>query len=152
TAITADHDGRRQPGARRFAPALGFVLAGRTRTYFAGDTAAFPGLAEQVGGCDIALLPVGGWGPGLGPGHLTPATAAGLLPALRARHAIPIHYGTFWPIGADRIRPQEFLPPGSAFRDHAAVLAPGCEVHVLAPGQTVDLPYALTPTFAKRAS
>jgi L-ascorbate metabolism protein UlaG (beta-lactamase superfamily) len=135
-AVPARHDGRRWPGARRFAQALRYVLCGQVRTYFAGDTDAYPQLPDAVGGCDLALLPVGGWGPYLGPGHLDPIRAADLLPSLGARH--PIHFGTLWPIGADRLRPHEFFQPGRDFARHAARTG-ACRISELHPGQTVRL-------------
>jgi L-ascorbate metabolism protein UlaG (beta-lactamase superfamily) len=138
-AVPAAHDGRRWPGGRRSAPALGYVVTGQGRTYFAGDTDVYPQLPDAVGRCDVALLPVGGWGPVLGPGHLDPARAAGLLPLLAVRHAIPIHFGTLWPIGMDRVRPHEFLPPGREFARHAARIDPGCEIHELRPAGSVHI-------------
>ena len=64
--VPAEHDGHRWPWSRRRAPALGYVVSGKARTYFAGDTDWSPVVREAVGRCDIALLPVGGWGPTLG--------------------------------------------------------------------------------------
>lgn len=143
-AVPARHDGRRWPGSRRRAPALGYVIEGRTRTYFAGDTDLYPDMAEEVGGCDTALLPVGGWGPGLGSGHLDPHRAAAALAVLGARVAVPVHFGTLWPIGLDRVRPDEFLLPGRRFAELARLHAPAAEVRELVPGQTVrvELPPA----------
>ena len=65
------------------------------------------------GACDVALLPVGGWGPGLGPGHLNSSTAAEAVALLGVTDVVPIHFGTLWPIGMDRVRPEEFLQPGA---------------------------------------
>ena len=61
--VPADHDGHRWPWSRRRAPALGYVVSGTARTYFAGDTDWSAVVREAVGRCDIALLPVLGWGP-----------------------------------------------------------------------------------------
>lgn len=139
TAVPARHDGRRRRGTRLAALTLGYVISGAARTYYAGDTGLFCDLADAVGGCDVALLPVGGWGPQLGPGHLDPIMAAGLLPLLGAREAVPVHFGTFWPVGMERVRPYEFIGPGRRFRQHSAVLAPRVAVHELAPGESVHL-------------
>jgi L-ascorbate metabolism protein UlaG (beta-lactamase superfamily) len=136
-AVPALHDGRRWPGSRRQIPALGYVIEGRTRTYFAGDTDFYPDMPAAVGTCDIALLPVGGWGPGLGPGHFDPHRAAAALALLGARIAVPVHFGTLWPIGLDRVRPDEFLLPGRRFAELAGQRAPVAEVRELVPGQTV---------------
>ncbi|BBB01145.1 hypothetical protein RVR_8410 [Actinacidiphila reveromycinica] len=136
-AVPAAHDGRRLPyGPQRAAP-LGYVLAGEARTYFAGDTGLFEGMAEAVGPCDIALLPVGGWGPFLGPGHLNAERAARALAELAPRAAVPVHYGTYWPIGMEAVRPHEFHAPGEEFERFAARLAPGVAVHRPAHGQSV---------------
>lgn len=90
------------------------MLEGEERTYFAGDTGLFDTMAEEVGPCDAALLPVGGWGPFLGDGHLNPARAAQALARLAPRAAVPIHYGTYWPIGMDAVRPHEFHSPATS--------------------------------------
>lgn len=62
-AVPASHDGRRIPVGPHRSPALGFVVSGEARTYFAGDTGLFDSMAEAVGEVDVALLPVGGGGP-----------------------------------------------------------------------------------------
>ena len=136
-AVPAAHDGRRLPYGPHRARALGYVLAGEARTYFAGDTGLFDGMAEAVGPCDIALLPVGGWGPFLGPGHLNAERAARALAELAPRAAVPVHYGTYWPIGMDAVRPHEFHTPGRDFARIAGELAPAVSVHLLAHGQSV---------------
>lgn len=138
-AVPAAHDGRRLPYGRRRAATLGYVVQGEARTYFAGDTGLFDGLADRVGPVDMALLPVGGWGPYLGPGHLDARRAAEALRLLDARCAVPVHYGTYWPIGMDAIRPHEFHSPGDEFGRQAARLAPGTEIHVLEHGTSVRL-------------
>src|SRR3712207_288330 len=81
TAVPADHPGHRW-GPRLTqgpdTPAVGHLLEGAGQTvYVSGDTDLFDGmhiLGER--GVDIALLPVWGWGPTLGPGHLDPDRAA----------------------------------------------------------------------------
>ncbi|WP_369375079.1 MBL fold metallo-hydrolase [Streptomyces sp. cg36] len=135
--VSARHDGRRLPFGPHRSPALGYVVEGRARTYFAGDTGLFDEMAEEVGPVDVALLPVGGWGPHLGPGHLDAGRAAEALAALAPRAAVPVHYGTYWPIGLDGVRPHEFHAPGDDFVRHAARLAPGVRVHRLGHGESV---------------
>lgn len=138
-ATLAHHDGRRWPGSRLRAPALGFVLraAGRT-AWFAGDTGLFPGL-DGIGPVDVALVPVGGWGPTLGPQHLDPAQAASAVRRVGAAHAVPVHYGTYWPAGLRRAAPALFRArcrePGQRF----AAAARGFVPHVIAPGESVTL-------------
>ncbi|MFG3060676.1 MBL fold metallo-hydrolase [Streptomyces sp. NPDC048231] len=135
--VPARHDGRRLPVGPRRSPALGFVLEGGARTYFAGDTGLFESMAEEVGPVDVAILPVGGWGPYLGPGHLDAGRAAEALARLMPRSAVPVHYGTYWPIGMDAVRPHEFHTPGEEFVRLAAHRAPEVSVHLLAHGESV---------------
>lgn len=135
-AVHAAHDGRRLPYGAHRAPALGFVLAGEARTYFAGDTGLFDDMAGAIGPVDLALLPVGGWGPYLGEGHLDPGRAAEALLRLGAHSAVPVHYGTYWPIGMDAVRPHEFHSPGDEFVRLAALRAPHAVVHRLRHGET----------------
>ncbi|MEU2393230.1 MBL fold metallo-hydrolase [Streptomyces sp. NPDC007369] len=139
-AVSARHDGRRLPFGPHLAPALGYVVQGARRTYFAGDTGLFASMAEEVGPVDVALLPVGGWGPYLGPGHLDAARAARALASLAPAAAVPVHYGTYWPIGLDAVRPHEFHAPGEDFLRHAGRLAPKVAVRVPGHGERVRLP------------
>ncbi|MFI9645274.1 MBL fold metallo-hydrolase [Streptomyces sp. NPDC052040] len=135
--VSARHDGRRLPVGPHRSPALGFVVEGEARTYFAGDTGLFAAMAEEVGPVDVALLPVGGWGPFLGEGHLDAGRAAQALAALGARSAVPVHYGTYWPMGMDAVRPHEFHAPGHEFVRLAGRSAPEAVVHLLAHGESV---------------
>ncbi|GAA3377672.1 MBL fold metallo-hydrolase [Streptomyces sannanensis] len=136
-AVPALHDGRRLPVGPHRSPALGYVISGEARTYFAGDTGLFDEMAEAVGPVDLALLPVGGWGPYLGHGHLDAGRAAQALARLAPRAAVPVHYGTYWPIGMDAVRPHEFHSPGDEFERKAARLAPQVAVHRLGHGESV---------------
>ncbi|WP_392673964.1 MBL fold metallo-hydrolase [Streptomyces sp. LN785] len=136
-AVPALHDGRRLPVGPHRSPALGYVVEGEARTYFAGDTGLFDGMAEAIGPVDVALLPVGGWGPFLGPSHLDAGRAAQALVRLAPCSAVPVHYGTYWPIGMDGIRPHEFHAPGDEFVRQAALLAPDVKVHRLDHGERV---------------
>ncbi|MFC0506355.1 MBL fold metallo-hydrolase [Micromonospora costi] len=134
-AVPAAHDGGRGPWSRHRAPAVGYLVHGRARTWFAGDTGLFDEMGK-LGPLDLALIPVGGWGPTLGHGHLDPAAAAEAVRRAAAAWAVPIHYGTFWPIGCDRVRPDRFLPPGEDFARHAGEVSPGTRVRVLHPGDS----------------
>jgi L-ascorbate metabolism protein UlaG (beta-lactamase superfamily) len=138
TAVPAVHDGRR---ARWGTPAeaLGYVIAGDgRRVYFAGDTELYDEMSE-LGSLELALLPVWGWGPSLSPGHLDPAGAARALTLLRPRVAVPIHWGTFFPLGLRRLRPDRLRRPPLEFAELAAEIAPEVQVRVLEPGETMDL-------------
>ena len=114
--------------------------AGR-RVYFAGDTELFDGLADAVGPgrLDLALLPVWGWGPSLGPGHMDPEQAARAAALLRPRVAIPIHWGTLLPLGLHRRHARLLHEPGADFARHVARLAPEVDVRLVRPGETVQL-------------
>ncbi|GLW49535.1 membrane protein [Streptomyces sp. NBRC 14336] len=138
-AVPARHDGRRLPVGRHHSPALGYVVEGEARTYFAGDTGLFDEMADEVGRVDVALLPVGGWGPYLGEGHLDAGRAAEALARLGAPSAVPVHYGTYWPIGMDAVRPHEFHAPGDEFVRLAGMRAPRAAVHRLGHGESVRL-------------
>jgi L-ascorbate metabolism protein UlaG (beta-lactamase superfamily) len=140
--VPAHHDGRRLPVGRHRSPALGYVVEGEARTYFAGDTGLFDTMAEEVGPVDAALLPVGGWGPYLGEGHLDAGGAAQALARLAPGFAVPVHYGTYWPIGMDAVRPHEFHAPGDEFVRLAARRAPGVAVRRLGHGESVRLEVA----------
>ncbi|WP_053662032.1 MBL fold metallo-hydrolase [Streptomyces sp. MMG1121] len=140
--VPALHDGRRLPVGPHRSPALGFVVEGEARTYFAGDTGLFDSMARRVGPVDVALLPVGGWGPFLGEEHLDAERAARAVARLAPRVAVPVHYGTYWPIGMDAVRPHEFHAPGDEFVRLAAVVAPQVAVHKLGHGESVRLEVA----------
>ncbi|MFF8447438.1 MBL fold metallo-hydrolase [Streptomyces leeuwenhoekii] len=141
-AVPARHDGRRLPFGPHRSPALGYVVEGEARTYFAGDTGLFDEMEKEVGPVDVALLPVGGWGPFLGEGHLDAGRAAEALARLAPGSAVPVHYGTYWPIGMDAVRPHEFHAPGDDFVRLAALRVPSVAVHRLAHGQSVRLEVA----------
>lgn len=136
-ATHADHEGRRPPFGPNV-PCVGYVVEGTSRVYFAGDTDIFPGMAD-LGRLDVALLPVAGWGPTLGPGHLDPRRAAEALRLIRPRAAVPIHWGTLAPLGLHR-RPWSYLTsPPRQFARLASVFAPEVDVRVLEPGEQLDL-------------
>ncbi len=139
-ATPAVHDGRRTPFGPR-ARAVGYVIeAGGTGVYFAGDTDIFAGMARLHRALDVALLPVWGWGPNLGPGHLDPVRAAEALTLLRPRFAVPIHWGTLFPLGMRRAGPRVAAvlhEPPRRFREEAARLAPDCRVLLTEPGDVV---------------
>jgi L-ascorbate metabolism protein UlaG (beta-lactamase superfamily) len=134
TAVEAEHGGGRRLGSDD-SETIGFVASGTSRAYFAGDTDLFEGMAELAGGLDLALLPVWGWGPTLGPGHLDPERAARAAAILKPRIAIPIHWGTLFPIGLSRLGRRHLIAPPREFERRCAELAPQVEVRVLSPGE-----------------
>jgi L-ascorbate metabolism protein UlaG (beta-lactamase superfamily) len=138
-AVPALHDGRRLPFGPA-APALGFRIAGEHVIYFAGDTDIFPEMAGLAPDLDLAILPVGGWGPTLRGGHMDAVRAARALTLLRPRSAVAIHWGTLWPIGMGRVRRARFEEPGRRFVDEARRIAPMVSVPLLVPGDRIELP------------
>lgn len=124
----------------RSSQTVGFEIAADRRVYFAGDTDLFEGMRDLAGdGLDLALLPVWGWGPTLGPGHLDPERAARAAAMLSPRVAIPIHWGTFFPLGLARLRPRHLDSPPRQFARFAARIAPQVEVRTLSPGESTAL-------------
>jgi L-ascorbate metabolism protein UlaG (beta-lactamase superfamily) len=135
--LAADHDGRRYPGSPHRGPALGYLVAGSRRCWYPGDTG--PHLAyEEVSNIDIALVPVGGWGPTLGEGHLDARQAARAVRQTQPDRAVPVHWGTWWPLGLPQ-RPELIDLPAAAFAEHVARMAPSTSVHVLRHGQSLKL-------------
>jgi L-ascorbate metabolism protein UlaG (beta-lactamase superfamily) len=138
TAAEAVHPGGRRLFAKH-AEAIGFLVRGRRRIYFAGDTDFFDGMSELDPELDLALLPVWGWGPEIGPGHLDPAAAARAAAALSPRLAVPIHWGTLYPFGLERFNGDPLRQPGSEFAAAVRELAPQVATRVLSPGESVSL-------------
>jgi L-ascorbate metabolism protein UlaG (beta-lactamase superfamily) len=137
-ATRAEHGSGRALGAR--SDALGYVVEGSRRIYFAGDTDLFPEMAQLAPGLDLALVPIWGWGPSLGPGHLDPRGAAEALALLRPRLAVPIHWGTYYPVQSTRWKSPAFLTePVREFERRAAELAPDVDVRVLQVGEELEL-------------
>jgi L-ascorbate metabolism protein UlaG (beta-lactamase superfamily) len=141
TAVAAVHDGRRWPvGKPREDDAIGFVVAaGGQRVYFAGDTELFDDM-RKLGPLDVALVPIWGWGTSLGPGHMNPSEAAAALALLAPATVVPIHWGTYLPIGSHRRHGRLLRTPVDEFLEEAARLAPRVHVQVLAPGESLVVP------------
>ena len=132
--VPAKHKPRRGPHSRVTADAVGYVMRSSGQAvYFAGDTDLFDEMSA-IAPVDVALLPIWGWGPTIGEGHLDPARAAEAVRILDARLVIPIHWGTYSPSIVSRRPPPWLLEPVDRFRaeldrigllDHVRVLAPG---------------------------
>ncbi len=136
TAVPALH--LRWP-LRPHAITIGFLIEGSTGIYFAGDTRFFPSMAVLSGRVDVALLPVGRWGPHPGPDRLGPASAAQAARVVGASVAIPVHWGTFYPAGFWRVWPRPLREPAARFVAAMAALAPEIEVRLLQPGDSTDV-------------
>ena len=137
-AVHAEH-GRRRSLFTTAEGALGILIAGSTSVYFAGDTDLFPAMRELAGRVDVALLPVSGWGPTLGRGHLDPWRAAEAAVRIRPAIAVPIHWATLYPLGLRRLARRRFEGPGEAFREAVTAHAVHVDVRVLQPGQSMPL-------------
>ena len=137
-ATLADHSGSRPPFGPR-AESIGFKIKGSQRIYFAGDTDLFPEMSAIAGNLDIALLPIWGWGPNLGPGHMDPHRAAQALRLLQPNIAIPIHWGTFAPLGISLLMRGFLSQPPITFAHHAEQLAPEVQIEIIPPGSSISL-------------
>jgi L-ascorbate metabolism protein UlaG (beta-lactamase superfamily) len=142
--LAATHDGRRHPLSRVRPPALGYRFANDAGScWYPGDTELRDDLSE-VAPVDLALVPVGGWGPTLADGHLDPDEAAEAVRRVGATWAVPVHWGTFWPAGLARVLPANhhrlFTEPGPRFA--AALTGSGIEPVLLAPGERAERPAA----------
>lgn len=151
TGVPADHSGHRWGPRFTHGPqsaAMGHLLeADGLRVYISGDTGLFDGMDDiaATGRIDLAALPVWGWGPNLGPGHLDPAGAADAVARLRPRVALPVHWGTLAVAGlpqlpgpaGERMRRLLVEPPREFT---AAVAAAGhpTRVLVVAPGESAE--------------
>ncbi len=132
TATPAVHDRRRRPLGPGADP-VGYVVRGSRSAYFAGDTDLYESMADLRGSLDLALLPVWGWGPDVGHGHLDPERAAQAAAIISPSVAIPIHWGTFaLPWAARRAGDRAW--PARRFAELASESAPSVQVRVLAVG------------------
>jgi L-ascorbate metabolism protein UlaG (beta-lactamase superfamily) len=136
-ATPAEHDGSRGPFRAR-GPAVGYLVTGSARVYFAGDTDLFEDMRSLAPGLDVALLPVAGWGLRVPPGHLTPRRAAEALQLLRPRVAVPIHWGTYRGFGIGRDA-AVLQAPAEDFVRFAGELAPETDVRLVPVGGTLEL-------------
>lgn len=133
TVVPAEHQSNRFASRRR-ADAVGYVLESASRTvYFPGDTDLHPVMAD-LPRPDVALLPIWGWGPAIGPGHLDPHRAAQAAAILEARHVLPIHWGTFAPRGLRRAEPRWFDDPARRLEQAIASESPHTTLRLVRPG------------------
>ncbi len=131
-ATPAVHGRRRRPLGPAADP-VGYLVRGSRSAYFAGDTDLFDAMVDLRGTVDLALLPVWGWGPDVGEGHLDPVRAAQAAALISPAMAIPIHWGTFalpWAAG----RGADPAWPARRFAELTGERAPAVEVRVLAVG------------------
>lgn len=144
SAVPAHHGGPRTPLSRATAAFVGYVADSGSRVYFAGDTSLFDDMAA-IAPLDLALLPIGGWGQTLGPGHMNPRLAAEALALLRPAVAVPIHWGTVHIRGFGWGNPRWLTQPASEFARQAAATAPDVAVRILESGESMPLPKGRAP-------
>lgn len=121
--------------------AQGYMLKGEKTIYFPGDTDIFPEMSELGDeAIDLALIPIWGWGPTLGSGHLNPKSAAEAVALLRPKHVIPIHWASFRPIGPIWEMLSYLHTPGPLFDYYVKQIASAAQVHFLESGETFVIP------------
>jgi L-ascorbate metabolism protein UlaG (beta-lactamase superfamily) len=130
---------RHRPMPHRPNAANGHLIRGaRTSLWVAGDTSLFPEMArltEPLGrGLDIAVVPIGGWGPRLSEGHMDARQAAEACARVGARWALPIHWGTLHPPFMGRRAAAWIDQPAPAFAAALSREAPDCRLIDLRPG------------------
>ncbi|QCX26732.1 MBL fold metallo-hydrolase [Nocardioides jishulii] len=143
--VRAVHGARPMP--HRPNAANGHLVRGPSGVvWLAGDTELhdemgdLPRLAGRP--VDVAVVPVGGWGPRLSPGHMGPEEAAVACRLTGARHAVPVHWNTLHLPGGDRVPAGWLHLAGPRFREAVAREAPRCDAVQLEPGATFHLPDA----------
>jgi L-ascorbate metabolism protein UlaG (beta-lactamase superfamily) len=144
--VHANHSGFRWGPRLTIGPqsvAMGHIIDdGVAKVYAPGDTDIFDEMAE-FSDVDLALMPVWGWGPNIGPGHLDPERAAQATDLIAPRFAIPIHWGTLSVAGlahlpgphGHRMRHLLKSPP----IEYASAVKGPTKVMVVQPGETVEV-------------
>ncbi len=117
TAVPAEHLGRREPWGPAAMCVGHLVESGTSSTWLAGDTGLFDGMAHlgdlgRRGVVDAVAVPVWGWGPNLGPGHLDPVRAAEAAVRAGVELAVPVHWGTLHPAFYSPVMRHQLRTPG----------------------------------------
>jgi L-ascorbate metabolism protein UlaG (beta-lactamase superfamily) len=122
------------------AETIGFVVEGSQSVYYAGDTDIFDEMEGIGEALDVALLPVWGWGPKLGVGHLDPERAAAAVGLIRPRIAIPVHWGGYLPAGMAKRRPELLTDPPRKFKRLVEASDAGAtRVELIEPGDEISV-------------
>ncbi len=140
--VRADHHNRPMP--HRPNDAHGHLVRGAAGViWFAGDTSVFEEMqdlpARAGAEIDLALIPIGGWGPRLSPGHMGPHEAAQACALAGVRAVLPIHFGTFHPAGFHLTSLSWMHRPLETFARDLAEHSPGTRLIALTPGATTSL-------------
>jgi len=140
------HSGQRGPRSRISVDAVGYVLrAAEGSVYFPGDTDLFPQMAT-LNDIDVALFPIGGWGPTVGEGHLDPERAVRATELVQPGLVVPIHWGTYSPVRLRRSAPGWLGDPVRRFKTELDGAGAGNRLHVLEPGGGLAVPTSAGPT------
>lgn len=143
--VKAVHSHSRGPHRRVRAEAVGFVVRGAdTSVYFAGDTDLFDEMAHL--NADVSLVPIGGWGRTVGPGHLDAHSAVDAVRLLGDATVVPIHWGTYSPLALRAGPPQWLTRPVETFASNLTEAGLSGRVHLLEPGGTMNPDVATDPT------
>jgi L-ascorbate metabolism protein UlaG (beta-lactamase superfamily) len=143
-ATPAEHLGRREPWGPT-AMAVGHLIEGSRTAWLAGDTSLFAGMSRladlsTAGRIDVAAVPVWGWGPHLGSGHLDPDLAAEAIARTGVRHAVPVHWGTLHPAFLRRAMTEQLDTPGRRFAEALARLRTSAAPQLLPVGGDLWVP------------
>lgn len=140
--VPAVHHSRPMP--HRPNAANGHLVRGPSGVvWLAGDTDLYPEMAiqPQLAGSpvDVAVVPIGGWGPRLSPGHMGPKQAAAACRIVAARSAVPVHWQTLHVPVAGRF-PRGWMDlAGPRFVEALTHEAPSCRPLVLDIGSSATL-------------
>jgi L-ascorbate metabolism protein UlaG (beta-lactamase superfamily) len=142
-ATPAEHLGRREPWGPT-AMSVGHLVEGARTAWLAGDTSLFAGMARlselsRRGVIDVAAVPVWGWGPTLGPGHLNPDRAAEAVVRAGVRCAVPVHWGTLHPLFLRRFMAGPLGAPGPLFSEALGRLQAQVTSELLPVGATLSV-------------
>lgn len=112
--------------------------------WIAGDTSLYDEMADIPNlaggrGIDLAVVPIGGWGPRLSAGHMGPSEAAAACAMSKAGSALPVHWGTLHPPGMQHLG--DWMDrPLPQFQRALAMSAPGCRLVKASAGVPVTVP------------
>ncbi len=135
TALPAVHFSRRGPFDRNATLWAGFAIDdGKSRVYFAGDTAygeVFKEIGQKVGPFDLGLIPIGAYLPQsiMKASHVTPEEAVQLADDVGAARTVGMHWGTVTLTDEEQFEPpQRFRAAAEAAGwspDRAAIMRIG---------------------------
>ena len=112
--------------------------------WFAGDTSLYADMSKipDLAGTaiELALVPIGGWGPRLSEGHMGPTEAAEACALVGARNAVPVHWGTLHAPGGRNLPRGWMDRPAPVFASALAQGVPGCRVLSLGIGGWGSVP------------